>query len=302
MPVGKVIIVEIEPGMAAVSIGELLAKKQVVDSAKRFAAQARSQNYENSLQAGEYEFVSGEPYKDILEKISKGETRKIKIVVPEGYNIKQIANLLEENSLVKKDDFLAQAKNFTPYAYMKTDDSLVEYKTEGFLFPATYYFSPKATPQDVLIEMTRAFDDNLSKQMQEQIKKQDMTIREFVTLASLVEKEAAVAKDRPIIAKVFLKRIDYAMPLQSCATIQYILGSPKPELTVADTKLPSAYNTYLHYGLPPGPIASPGLASMQAVLQPSGENYLYFVAKKDGSHIFSNSYEEHLAAIEQASK
>ena len=115
-----------------------------------------------------------------------------------------------------------------------------------------------------------------------------------------MEKEAQVARDRPIIAGVFLNRVKMGMPLQSCATIQYILGYPKPELTVQDTELPSPYNTYRNMGLPPGPIASPGLAAIKAVLSPAADTgYLYFVANKDGSHVFSRSYEEHLAAINQ---
>ena len=118
-------------------------------------------------------------------------------------------------------------------------------------------------------------------------------------LASLVEKEAQRPEEQAVIAKVFLNRLQQNMPLQSCATIQYLLGYPKEELSLQDTQIPSPYNTYLNPGLPPGPIANPGLGALKAALNPAQTDYLYFVADKQGKHHFSRTYEEHLAAIEQ---
>jgi UPF0755 protein len=161
---------------------------------------------------------------------------------------------------------------------------------------------PGTGESDILSMLVREFDNQLTGEVRQKLREKELSVRDFVTLASLVEKEAAVAEDRQFIAQAFLKRLSVSMPLQSCATIQYILGYAKAELTVADTQLPSEYNTYLHYGLPPGPIANPGFLSMQSVLNPAKEEYLYFVAQKNGKHIFSYTYDEHLRAIEKISR
>ena len=147
--------------------------------------------------------------------------------------------------------------------------------------------------------MSRQFDHELTADMRQRATDMGLSVRNLIVLASLVEKEAQVEEDRPIIAQVFINRLQKEMPLQSCATIQYILGNPKAELSIADTKLESPYNTYLHRGLPPGPIANPGIASIKAVLYSEPTPYLYFVADKNGKHHFSVTYEEHLAAIDR---
>lgn len=299
---GTRIIVKVKEGMAASQIANILEKEGLIDSASSFSSQIKSKKLADSLQAGEYEFVAGMTQAKIIDMLVKGEVRYVTVTIPEGLNVKQIAALFEEKGFAKQQEFLDKAKDYTPYDYMETDDELVEFKAEGFLFPATYQILPETSVDDILALLTKTFDDRLTKEMREKIASENMTIREFVTLASLVEKEAAVDEDRPLIAKAFLKRREIEMPLQSCATIQYILGYPKAELTIADTKLPSPYNTYLHYGLPPGPIASPGELAMQAVAEPSDKEYLYFVVQANGKHIFSETYSEHLAAIERASQ
>ena len=150
--------------------------------------------------------------------------------------------------------------------------------------------------------MTTQFDRQFTEKMRARADEMKLSIKDVIILASLVEKEAQLPADRPIIAGVFLNRLKLDMPLQSCATIQYILGYPKAELTVADTERPSPYNTYQHMGLPPGPIANPGIAAINAVLYPEKTDYVYFVADPKGAHHFSKTYDEHLVAIEQVSK
>lgn len=302
LPKGTDVIVKIAPGTPTSVIAQTLEDKEIIPSAKKFSAEMRIKGLENSLQAGEYELQTGMDAKELIKKLTTGEVRYITIVIPEGFNVRQIAELFDEKELVKKDDFLNAAKDYMPYDYMKTDDADIEFKCEGFLFPATYNILPGTSAESMLKILTGEFDNRFTAQMKETIKEKNLTVREFVTLASLVEKEAAYDEDRKYIAKAFLVRWKIHMHLQSCATIQYILGFAKPELTIADTRLPSPYNTYLHYGLPPGPIANPGILAMQSVLDPSEETYLYFVVKKDGKHIFSKTYDEHLAAIERASQ
>lgn len=294
--------IKVEDGMSGAQIAELLEKNQLVRNADDFSRAVKRQRVQNKLQAGEYEFVTGMKLDEIIDKMVKGEVVHVKVTIPEGYNVKQIAALLAEKKLVKESEFLKKAEDYTPYDYMKTNNELVDYKAEGFLFPSTYNITPGTSVEDILALLTGEFNKQLTVDMRQKIVEKNLSIREFVILASLVEKEAAVAEDRKYISKVFLNRLDIDMPLQSCATIQYILGEVKPELTIADTQRPSPYNTYMNDGLPPGPIANPGLLSMKAVLNPAQDNYLYFVAKKDGKHIFSRTYAEHLAAIEKASQ
>lgn len=302
IPKGFTRIIKVEEGMSATEIAQLLEKNQLVRSADEFSSYVKRQRVQNQLQTGEYELVTGMSVKEIVDKMVKGEVIYVKVTIPEGYNVKQIAALLAEKKLVKESEFLKKAEDYTPYDYMETNSELVDYKAEGFLFPSTYNITPGTSVDDILAMLTREFNNQLTVDMRKKIVEKNLSIREFVILASLVEKEAAVAEDRKYISKVFLNRLEIDMPLQSCATIQYILGEVKPELSIADTQRPSPYNTYLHDGLPPGPIANPGVLSMNSVLNPAKDNYLYFVAKKNGKHIFSRTYDEHLAAIEVASQ
>ena len=214
------------------------------------------------------------------------------------YNINQIGKILEEKGITTQKDFEKAAKDFAPYEYISLD-SQAQYRVEGFLFPDTYQFSRKQSSKEILGIMTKEFNDKLTEEMRERANQMGLSIRELVILASLVEKEAQVDEDRPIIAQVFMNRLKEHMPLQSCATIQYILGFPKPELSLQDTKIESPYNTYQNMGLPPGPIANPGVESIKAVLYSTPTDYLYFVADKNGKHHFSKTYEEHLLAIDR---
>jgi UPF0755 protein len=236
----------------------------------------------------------------IVDKLAKGETAYRQFTIPEGYTVDQIAKLLESMKLASAAKFKAAAVNFAPYDYMISSAEVTS-SSEGYVFPDTYRVASGATEEQLLKMMVSQFNDQFTPQMRQKAADLGLTVRETVILASLVEREAQVPQDRPIIAGVFMARLKLGMPLQSCATIQYILGYPKPELTVQDTEIPSPYNTYLNVGLPPGPIANPGMASINAVLNPAQTDYLYFVADKNGAHRFSKTYEEHLAAIEQVS-
>lgn len=173
---------------------------------------------------------------------------------------------------------------------------------EGFLFPDTYNLPVQPTALDIIERMLVNFDQRFTTEMRQAAVEQEMTIYQVVTLASIVEREAVAAEERPIIAGVFLNRLEKGMNLDSCPTVQYALGYQedaaqwwKTPVTLAEfAQVNSLYNTYLHRGLPPGPICSPGLASIQAVLEPVETDYLYFLAKGDGSHAFATTFEEHL--------
>lgn len=291
----------IKQGMSANEIAALLRQQGLIKNTTLFRMYVHVEGFSNSLQAGEYTFTPDMNMQKMIAMLAKGEVSYSQITIPEGLTIEQVATLLESKQIANAAKFKAAAKNYQPFAYIDAD-ARVGYKPEGFLFPDTYRVPRGIKEEELLQFMVSEFDRNFTPQMREKAKKQGLTIREVMILASLVEKEARVEKERPVIAGVFLNRIRQAMPLQSCATIQYILGYPKAELTIKDTEIPSPYNTYLNMGLPPGPIANAGAASIMAVLEPALTDYLYFVADNKGVHHFSKTYDEHLITIEQVSQ
>ena len=198
------------------------------------------------------------------------------------------------------EKFKEAARNYTPYKYMETNNANVKYKAEGFIFPSTYQFNDSMTEKDMLAMMVKEFNTQINhEKISEAAEKTKMSIHDIVTIASMVELEAVFKEEQPRIAGVFLRRLQIYMPIQSDTTIQYILGGEqKEEITIADTRIENPYNTYVNSGLPPGPVGSPGMDAIKAVLNPENTDYLYFVAEKDGHHRFTRTYEEHLQAIE----
>ena len=292
------ITIVVKTGMNTNEIGELLYNSGLIKSKAAFKIMARFEGLQNSLQAGDYVLKKNMDIKEIVQMLSQGQTTYTEFTIPEGYTVDQIAKHLEEIKLASSNKFKSLAQNSMPYGYNDTQNN-VKYKAEGFLFPDTYKV-PKSMNEEALLQMMMAqFNNKFTPDMRERAKNMNLSIREVTILASLVEKEAKMENERAVIAAVFLNRLRRNMPLQSCATIQYILGYPKAELTIQDTEIPSPYNTYQNKGLPPGPIANPGLASIKAVLYPADTDYLFFVADKEGVHHFSKTYEEHLAEIEK---
>lgn len=298
---GKTVLFRVAPGMSASDIADRLKKDGLIDNVAAFRTEAKVSGLEKSLQAGTYRLTRGMSVRQIIDVFAKGRVEQIAFTVPEGYTVTQIADLVENMHFGKKTRFLEMARNYTPYDYMRTDDANVVYKAEGFLFPSTYYLAADAGEEQILAMMTAEFNRQLTPEKRQRLSAQGLTVRQWLTMGSLVEKEAQVETDRPVIAGVFYNRLREDMPLQSCATIQYILGYPKAELTVEDTKRPSPYNTYLHPGLPPGPIANPGAAALEAALNPAPTEYKFFVVQANGAHRFSRTYDEHLQAIQQVS-
>lgn len=294
------VTITVKPGMSTQEIGEVLRKNGLIKNVALFRLVARIEGMENSLQAAEYSFSPNMSVRRIVGMLARGEVAYRQFTVPEGFTIDQIAVLLGEKNLADPAKFKAAAKTMIPFEYMQPA-SAVSYPVEGFAFPDTYRVARGVTEEQLLKMMLYQFNDRFTPQMRERAGQLGLSMREVITLASLVEREAKVESERPIIAAVFLNRLRLEMPLQSCATIQYILGYPKPELSIEDTFLPSPYNTYQNMGLPPGPIANPGIASIQAVLNPAVTDYLYFVADKNGNHQFSTTYDQHLAAIARVS-
>lgn len=297
----RTVTVAVKPDMTVKDIGEVLFQNGIIHNATLFRIITKFQGVENSLQAGDYALSSSMRLTDIIGKMTRGETVYQQLTIPEGYNVEQIAKLLTEQGIGDGAKVKELARNYVPFDYMVRQTELV-YSAEGYIFPDTYRITPGMSEEAILKKLVASFDNKLTVEMRERARALGLSIHQLVTLASLVEKEARLDIERPVIAGVFYNRLKQDMPLQSCPTVQYILGYPKAELSIKDTQIASPYNTYQNPGLPPGPIASPGMAAIRAVLYPADTTYLYFVAAKDGSHRFSKTYEEHLAAIDEVAK
>lgn len=293
---GKTEIFAVTPGMNASQIAQELEQRHLIRNAWAFRVLASQQKVDSKLFAGEYLLSAQMSPKEMIQQLIAGpEVATVRITLPEGYTTTQIIEHLVSKGLGTKEEYLkVLAEDNFPYAFLAGVPA-GEKRLDGFLFPDTYFIDQKASPHEIIDVMLKRFEEELSPEVDAKLKEMNFSIYQWVTLASIVEKEAVKQEDRPIIAGVFMNRLKTNMPLQSCATIQYLLGTPKAVLYEKDLKIPSPYNTYLNAGLPPGPIASPGHASLDAVIHMTPTDYFYFLAKGDGYHVFSKTYDEHLA-------
>lgn len=258
----------------------------------RFRLYARLLGEGNQLQSGDYALEKGLTIRDAIDALKHGKTEAYLVTVPEGSTVHQIAQLLAQAGIEGAADFEAEAATYGPLKY-QYGPVAVPIKAEGFLFADTYSIPKEYTARQILDLMYRHTDDMLTPDIRKRAEAKHMTLHDLFTIASMVEREARFPEDQVPIASVMLKRLSIGMPLQIDATIQYALGEQKAELTIADTRIDSPYNTYTHPGLPPGPIGSPGLPAIEAVLAAEPGDYLYYVAQADGHHVFTRSYEEH---------
>lgn len=300
-----VVVIPIEEGESARDIGERLEEEGVIQSGRLFRVLVALTGVEGELVAGEYEFDRGLPTMEVISRIHRGLTAPLVVTVPEGLRKEEIGELLERKGVVGAEEFAA-ALSARTYTASFLDLLPPDTGLEGYLFPATYGFSRKATAENVVQEMLSAFDEQVLPSLPPP-GALELSLHQIVTLASIVEREAVVPGERPVIASVFLNRLQVGLPLQADPTVQYALGNDpesvrrfgywKEGLTLADLAVASPYNTYVEVGLPPGPIANPGLDSIQAVVRPARTNYLFFVAREDGSHVFAESLEEHIRNV-----
>ena len=289
-------VLVIEKGQTGTEIADMLYERGLIRSTQGFKLWLYLSGTNDKLQTGHYQIPNKVTVRELISLLQEGHVESIRVTIPEGYTVGDIAIVLEKNQIMKAKDFLAEAKTYVPYPYMKGTKPAT-YPVEGFLFPSTYEIPVGATPRDVIQMMADEMNRYLTPAVKKQIQAQHMSIHDFVTLASIVERESLFDADRPTIAGVFKKRLAHGIPLQSDATISYVLGYAKENVTIGDTQLQSPYNTYVSKGLPPGPIANPGKKSLDAVLYSENTDYLYFVADKEGHNHFSKTYEEHLAEV-----
>ena len=244
--------VKVKQGMNAKDIGAMLAQRGIVKNRYEFWIKAKLKGYEDKFKTGSYAFSSDMDVDEVLKMLTEGSIEAFKFTIPEGFTVKDIAKRLSKENIVNEKEFLRLAETYAPYEYMKKDKD-ARYIAEGFLFPDTYVIDTDATAEDIIAMMMRTFDNRLTEDMRRQADELNLSVYELVTLASLVEKEARFEEDRPIIAQVFFKRLRLDMPLQSDATLQYVMDAPKEDVSIADTKIDSPYNTYQNRGLPPAP-------------------------------------------------
>lgn len=294
----KLITIEISPGSTLEEIGETLASKKLIKNSRYFVYYGRFTGQDKNMQAGVYQISNTWSVKEILECIGSGKIVTISVTIPEGFTVKQIGDMLAQKGIADSERFQDAIIAEYDYPFLDGKTGTSTLALEGFLFPATYQLRPDMTEKEIIEKMLDTFQTAFTDELQQRADEMGFTIKEIVTLASIVEREAQLEEERPKVAAVFLNRLDKGMRLESCASVQYILGKQKETLSNKDLQNPSPYNTYIHAGLPPGPIANPGLASIKAVLYPADVSYLFFVARGDGSHHFSNTFQEH----EQASR
>ena len=293
----KDIIVDIPSGSTVNSISNILYENKLIKNKTLFKIVVKLSNDAQSIKAGKYLINQTYSNKDILELLVSGKIYNdgIKITIPEGSTSKEIVATLVKNKIGDKVKYEELIKNpskfYEKFSFLKEDDIT---SLEGFLYPDTYYFKEGDSEEKVLSEMLLRFKKEYTDTLVKRQKELNMTLQEVINLASIVEKEAVLDEDRALISSVFYNRLDIGMPLQSDATIQYIFDERKQIVTYADLKIDSPYNTYLNKGLPPTPIANPGIKSIKAALYPEKTDYLYFVAKIDGGNNYSTNYEDHL--------
>ncbi|MCD6155940.1 MAG: endolytic transglycosylase MltG [Candidatus Atribacteria bacterium] len=280
-------------GLSVKEISLLLKEEGIVQNPLPFRIMA-GLLAPRTIRAGSYLLKPGTPPAQIVEILTRGKQLLVKVTFPEGFTSRQMAQVLEEKGICSKEEYLSLINN--PALFKK--EWLKDFASlEGFLFPDTYFFSVPASPYQVIETQLERFEEVFLKKYYWK-SETSLSLGDLVILASLVEREAKVAEDRPLVASVFLNRLKAGMKLQSCASVIYALYEEKgvwvDHLTLEDLKIDSPFNTYLFGGLPPQPICNPGLASLLAVLYPEESDYLYFVLGKDGRHRFSRTYREHL--------
>lgn len=289
----RVAYVRIPEGTSARGVARLLHEAGVIRDPLYFLGVTRLLGSDTRLKAGTYAVAPGESPFRLLRRIVAGDVAVRRVTIPEGYTVRDIARLLARQGIVNEERFLELA--FGGYTVTVGGRQLTS--LEGYLFPDTYVFPLGASEEAVIDVMVARFTELVVPLAGEGAG--GLSLHEIVTLASIVEREAARADERPVIAGVFLNRLRRGMPLQADPTVRYALDMWTGRLEQAHLQVDSPYNTYKYPGLPPGPIANPGLDAVLAVLFPEPTEYLYFVARGDGTHHFSVTYAEHLNAVER---
>ena len=300
----------VHEGESAARIADRLQTEGLIEDARSFRWMADLQGLASDLSAGEYELSPSMRPSEILAALAEGKTKANPLVTfPEGWRAEEIAERLAARGIGTSDQFMTvvkQGQSSNPVLRDRPPGSSLE----GYLFPESYAVDEKTTPDSMTERMVAQFDESFTPEMRRKAAALGMTVHQVVILASVIEREAVIPSERPLMAGVFYNRLKAGMPLQSDPTVQYAVATADPEshvkygwwkkdLTEADLQIDSPYNTYMYPGLPAGPICDPGLASLMAAVGPTQTDYYYFVARPDGSHAFAKTLEEHNANVLQ---
>jgi UPF0755 protein len=288
-------VVEIPQGSSFSQVARLLQENHVIVDERIFTWMARLTGNDRKIIPGEYELHEGMRPTEILSQLVNGRVLYHSIMIPEGFTLAQIGNVLAKKELADKAEFirLAHEQEFIRHLQLNVPS------LEGYLFPDTYFFVRHTETEKIIQTLVNRLWKVFTPDLQRRAKELNMSVQEVLTLASVIEKETAISQERPLVSGVFHNRLQRNMPLQSDPTVIYALETFDGDLRKRDLAIDSPYNTYRVRGLPPGPIGNPGEAAIHAALYPTRTNFVYFVSRNDGSHHFSATLAEHNKAVEK---
>ncbi len=300
------VVFTVEPGESVGQIALRLQREGLIRDAELFRLYLRYAKLDSGVEAGQFTLKKTMTISQIALALQSGRRDELVLTIPEGRRLEEVAALVEQQTPISATTFLSLVRDASAWSsqYSFLSEHPAGISLEGYLFPDTYRLPLDAAAADVVARMLANFDHRLTRKMRDDLASQKRTVFQAVTLASIVEREAVVETERPVIASVYLNRLASGMALDADPTVQYGMASAKgkapwwPQLTLEDYRSArSPYNTYLNPGLPPGPIASPGLSSLQAAIDPAQSPFFFFRAScnRDGTHLFSRTLEEHAA-------
>ncbi|PKM76054.1 MAG: endolytic transglycosylase MltG [Firmicutes bacterium HGW-Firmicutes-15] len=292
----SIIEVRIPENSTGHEVAELLYKNGLIRNDKLFLSYCSQKGLDKQLKAGLYAFSRSQSLPELALQISQGKVKSPSFTIPEGYTVRQIGELLVKKQICTQQQWQEALRVNYSYEFLATGQLGDESRLEGFLFPDTYTIGEKTSAQEIINMMLSNFAAVWNKEYAGQASTMKLTTRNVIVIASLIEREARIPEERKKISGVIYNRLQKGMPLQIDATVLYSLGEHRETVTYKDLEINSPYNTYRNVGLPPGPIASPGRAAIDAAINPEQHSYYYYVAKGDNSHYFSSTYAEHLNA------
>jgi UPF0755 protein len=275
---GGDVLINVQKGDNVSAVADRLKENKLICSKKMFLGIVKIKKSGSKLKAGAYNFSKKDGTFKILKTLESGSQNTLRFTIPEGSNIKQTAKIVAKTIDIDEAEFIRIA----------TDKNL-----EGYLMPETYFATPEMSQEQIIEMMRNEFNKKITPDMYERAKEMNVEFKDVVIMASIIEKEAENPQEKPMISAVFYNRLKKKIMLQSCSTVLYAMEVNKAKLTAQDTRFRSPYNTYIHYGLPPGPISSPGIESIKAALYPAKSEVLFFVSKGNGSHFFAKNFSDH---------
>jgi UPF0755 protein len=291
---------QVKKGEGVNQISNRLEKEGIISNSLYFDLYIWKEGKEAKIVTGTYTLRPNMTLPEIVDILTNGksaDSEDQKITIIEGWSIDKMAEYLAAEDVISKENFLEEAKKVAKYKDeydFLADLDPGEDTLEGYLFPDTYLLFPNSDAEMIVTKMLDNFDQKLTEKMREDIQKSDYSIKEIIIMASIVEREVPNKDEQKMVAGIFYKRLEDKYLLQSCATINYILGTSKKQLSTEDTRIESPYNTYLNKGLPPGPISNPGISAIMAAIYPTETDYYYFLNNQEtGELIFSRTLEEH---------